>query len=142
MKKALSFIKNIRNKFKKSPCCIIHCRKDGELYKMDKDWFKDRSKCPFCLDENIVKNIYKTENIYILKNIYPYAKTEEHILIIPYRHIRSWGKLNQAELNDIKKQIDLYLDKWYILLWRQFKRGNRSWSSIHHLHIHLILNEK
>lgn len=106
-----------------------------------KNGFNDN--CPFCeqIKENDIVEWFK--NFYVIKNRYPYAKTEDHLLIITKRHIRSWSDLSTEELVELKDIVSKYLDKWYLLLWRQYVWSwCKNHASVWHLHIHLILNEK
>jgi len=123
--------------------CVIYPRLfDYTTNKQDSiNWFE--KNCPFCdyLDkQNIVE---ERTNLLVIKNKFPYLKTEDHLLIIPKRHIRTWKELTVEELREFSEVISLYLDRWYLLLGRQFiKKWCRNHASIWHLHIHLILNEK
>ena len=123
--------------------CVIYPRMFD--YTKWKSWSTNgfKNDCPFCNHIEEQDIVQKTEKFIVIKNKYPYAKTEDHLLIIPKRHIRTWEELDITELNEIKDIISSYLDKGYLLLWRQFvKKWFRNHASIWHLHIHLILNEK
>ena len=123
--------------------CVIYAR-DFD-YTKKKKWaetgFKEKQDCPFCNLTDLIVNEYK--NSFLIKNLYPYRNTKDHLLIVPKRHIRSWNELTFQELQEIQQIISEYLDKWYLLLWRQFvKKGCINHASVYHLHIHLILNTK
>jgi len=121
--------------------CVLYTR-TYNYTKKDKNynWFLSEKDCPFCQKENLLK---ENKYTYIIKNINPYPNTEDHILLTPKRHIKTWWELNKEELDEIQQIITKYLDKDYILLWRQFtKLKSRSGASVYHLHMHLILREK
>jgi len=137
---AYKLAKFLEEKFK-LPLCVIYAR-DFDYTKQQpwaENWFKQN--CPFC---NSIKDVVKEySHCYLIKNLYPYRNTQDHLLIVPKRHIRTWNELNVEELQQIQSIIWDYLDKWYLLLGRQFvKKGCINHASVHHLHIHLILNTK
>jgi len=112
--------------------CIIYRRLFIESPKQE-----ELTYCPFCeLDK---QQIYNTrERLYhwqIIYNKYPYPKTKLHLLLIPKRHIKKWNELSYNELQELQTLISHALNKWFILLWRHYPNA---WSSIEHLHIHLI----
>ena len=121
--------------------CILYTRNfDYTKKKTWYNWFLEEKDCPFCNNEK--KLLKENKYTYIIKNINPYPNTEDHILITPKRHIRTWKELEENELKEIQNLIDKYLDKDYIMLWRQFtKLNSKSQASVYHLHIHLILRK-
>jgi len=133
------FINFLDRKFRLN-CCVIYSRNFdyAKTKKNHENWFKEIENCPFCVDYK--KSLIKEFNTcYLLKNIHPYENTQDHLLIVTKRHIREWKQLQAQELEEIKNIISEYLDKGYLLLWRQFIKN---WTaSVYHLHIHLILNK-
>jgi len=123
--------------------CVIYPRLfDYTKNKKSSDnWFKDN--CPFCHNLETRQFVKRTQYFLITKNRYPYARTQDHLLITPKRHVRSWWDLTTEEVIELQGLISDYLDKGYILLGRQFvKKGFINHASVWHLHIHLILNKK
>jgi len=119
------------------PICVIYNRFNSLYKRIETNNIED---CPFC--NNIKNIIYKWKYFYIKKNDFPYFKTKNHLLIIPYRHINKWDELNLAEREELIELISKYLDKWYKLLWRHYSFWNseqKSDASVPHLHIHLII---
>jgi len=122
--------------------CVIYSRMfDYTKWKgWSNNWFKN--DCPFCnINKQDIVSEYK--NFILMKNKYPYFNTEDHLLIVPKRHIRSWEELTDEEIIEFKNIISRYLDKGYLLLWRQFvKKWFRNHASVWHLHVHLVLNKE
>jgi len=143
MKRSIFKLMNLINKTFKLWYCVLYTRNfDYTKWKDIKwwnNWFKNKEDCPFCKKENLVE---ERNYSYIINNANPYPNTEKHILITPKRHIRSWKELTKEELNEFQILINKYLEQDYIVLWRQYKwKNSKSWASVYHLHIHLILRK-
>jgi diadenosine tetraphosphate (Ap4A) HIT family hydrolase len=102
------------------------------------DLLKDIKGCPFC--EPITNRIIiKNENCFITYNISPYSK--HHLMVIPYRHIRSFIELNEIESKSIdellRRSVKLleYLgyDNYTILA----RNGDTVGNSVRHFHYHI-----
>lgn len=87
--------------------------------------------------------VYEQDNIVVIKDIYPKAKT--HLLIIPKKEIPTINDLHDndrellAEMFFVAKKIakDLWIDEWYKL---QFNVWEKWWQEIMHIHLHLLSN--
>ncbi|MDD2871387.1 MAG: histidine triad nucleotide-binding protein [Candidatus Gracilibacteria bacterium] len=87
--------------------------------------------------------VYEQDNIVVIKDIYPKAKT--HLLIIPKKEIPTINDLHDndrellAEMFFVAKKIakDLGIDEGYKL---QFNVGEKGGQEIMHIHLHLLSN--
>ena len=87
--------------------------------------------------------VYEQEDIIVIKDIHPQAKT--HLLIIPKKEIATINDLTQAdrpliaEMFFVAKKVakDLWIDAGYKL---QFNVGKLAWQEVFHLHLHLLSN--
>ena len=114
--------------------CVVYAR--PYKYTNRKDWFE--FNCPFCeIDKNSLVEIRLYW--YIIKNKYPYPHCQEHLLIIPKRHIVKRIELHYYELDELQYILTEYLDSWFLLLGRHF--GWHPEASVRHLHLHLIKEE-
>lgn len=109
--------------------CIVY-RRPYVYNKWCDNGFSD--KCPYC--EDIFEKKYKYFKI--MENKYPYPKTEKHLLLVPYKHIRTLGELDQQQIKELQTILHNYMEKWYTLLGRHFPSNKDA--SVEHLHIHLI----
>lgn len=96
-----------------------------------------KENCPFCENDDLL-TIWKWKYLHIKHNKYPYNWLNDHLLLIPYRHIEHTKELNKEELIEIQKAekffSDYYQDKDYFSLIRQTNAGK----SIKHIHYHYI----
>ncbi|MDD2871703.1 MAG: HIT domain-containing protein [Candidatus Gracilibacteria bacterium] len=96
-----------------------------------------KEDCPFCENDDLL-TIWKGKYLHIKHNKYPYNGLNDHLLLIPYRHIEHTKELNKEELIEIQKAekffSDYYQDKDYFSLIRQTNAGK----SIKHIHYHYI----
>ncbi len=84
--------------------------------------------------------IYEQENIIVIKDIHPKAKT--HLLIIPKKEIPTINDLDEndrdliAEMFFVAKKIakDLGISEWYQL---HFNVWEKWWQEVMHIHLHL-----
>lgn len=100
------------------------------LYEYTKQ-IKKKNFCPFCYNDYIVEESF----VHLRKNIYPYYKTQDHLLLCTNRHISTYSELTPEEEKEIFMFLKEYLNKWYIMLWRQYPHSG---ASVPHFHIHLI----
>ena len=97
--------------------------------------------CPFCIEKTEHK-LFENEYMYIIPARAPYV--EDHLLIIPRRHVTLLQELTHEELQSLHALID----KWATKLHTKHKdvnlllRDGLVWGvtekSVNHLHFHLI----
>lgn len=99
------------------------------------------ASCPFCSEEEIHDRIIaETKHAYIIPNktsydLWEVRTVEDHLLVIPKRHVRSLKELNAEERADIMDILADYEDKSYNV----YARGKISnVRSVVHQHTHLI----
>lgn len=96
--------------------------------------------CPFCSQNTIVNAVFENDLIYIVPNLTQYDlwelhDVEDHLLIIPKRHIEILGELTDTEKQAIMDQAAKYEAKGYSIYARGAGFIKRS---IKHQHTHLI----
>jgi diadenosine tetraphosphate (Ap4A) HIT family hydrolase len=101
--------------------------------------------CPFCEVDNPALNperkVFKeTKHATIIANIYPYelwemVPVEEHLLLVPKRHVGTLTELNAEERADIMNLMCEYETHGYSVYARGVGNVNRS---LPHQHTHLI----
>ena len=122
---------------------------------MDKLWAPWRSKyiysrkmkgCIFCGNKGGKKNgryiIEKSKYSFSMLNIYPY--NNGHVMVAPYRHVRSLELLSDAEVKDLIKLViktKIKLDKklkpdGYNIGMNLGKTGGAGFAG--HIHIHVV----
>ncbi len=87
--------------------------------------------------------IYEQDNIIVIKDINPKAKT--HLLIIPKKEIPTINDLEDsdrellAEMFFVAKKLakELWIQEWYKL---QFNVWKKWWQEVMHIHLHLLSN--
>lgn len=87
--------------------------------------------------------IYEQDNIIVIKDINPKAKT--HLLIIPKKEIPTINDLQDedknliAEMFFVAKKIakELKINEWYQLHFNVWTLG---WQEVMHIHLHLLSN--
>ncbi len=85
--------------------------------------------------------VYEQENIIVIKDIQPKAKT--HLLIIPKKEIPTINDLDEsdreliAEMFFVAKKVakQLHIDQWYQLHFNVWKKW---WQEVMHIHLHLL----
>lgn len=100
---------------------------------------KWEAKCPFCDIENEKEYIiYKWKFFYVKHNIFPYLWDQDHLLVIPYRHVvftKDLTKEEYSELPEIENFLfNFYKDKKYF----SFIREHWKFKSLNHLHYHYL----
>ena len=107
------------------------------------DYIKNEKKpgCDFCRFEAGDGQVKREEtDFYIVENIYGYShwdssEVEEHLMIVPKKHVTSLSKLSDTELMAHAKLIQEYEPKGY----STYSRGSEShMKSVPHQHTHLI----
>ena len=87
--------------------------------------------------------VYEQDNIIVIKDINPQAKT--HLLIIPKKEIPTINDLKEedrsllADMFFVAKKVakDLWIDEWYKLNFNVWKKW---WQEVMHIHLHLLSN--
>lgn len=87
--------------------------------------------------------VYEQDNIIVIKDIAPKAKT--HLLIIPKKEIPTINDLENedrellSEMFFVAKKVakDLWIDEWYKL---NFNVWEKWWQEVMHIHLHLLSN--
>lgn len=95
--------------------------------------------CPFCEDMGD-RVINKTKYNSIVKNIFAYQywelmKVTDHLMIVPLRHVKSFGDLDDNEKIDTINLISKYESLGYNVYARE---KNNKIKSVPHQHTHLI----
>jgi diadenosine tetraphosphate (Ap4A) HIT family hydrolase len=116
----------------------------GEHYESVIKSINAESVCPFC-PENISryhKNKLKVKKFWLVTdNMYPYASTKHHILLIHKKHLADAGKLTSSAWNELHKIIKSETKEKNIgggtMLFR-FGDSQFNGASVNHLHVHLI----
>lgn len=87
--------------------------------------------------------VYEQDNIIVIKDIFPKAKT--HLLIIPKKEIPTINDLEDVDrelLSDLffvakKVAKDLWIDEWYKLSFNVWEKAGQE---VMHIHLHLLSN--
>jgi len=87
--------------------------------------------------------VYEQDNIIVIRDINPQAKT--HLLIIPKKEIPTINDLKDedrsllADMFFVAKKVakDLWIDEWYKL---NFNVWEKWWQEVMHIHLHLLSN--
>ena len=113
----------------------INTQKEYDEYKIT----KNNSDCQFCdLSEH---TIIETQNLYyIAKNRFPYEiwdcrYVEDHLMLIPKRHISTYHERNIDEKQEQNLIEDIYMERGYNICTRS---PLNSAKSVNHLHTHFI----
>lgn len=113
-----------------------HYRKTIHKYKR-----RQRSEgCPFCSPDTVSSAIFENDLIYIVPNLTQYDlwelhDVEDHLLIIPKRHVETLGELSSPERLAVMDQAAGYEAKGYSIYARGVGFVKRS---VEHQHTHLI----
>jgi diadenosine tetraphosphate (Ap4A) HIT family hydrolase len=112
-------------------------REQWHKIKPDDLWEKD---CPFCDMESEKEDliIWQWRYFHIRHNKYPYLWLKNHLLVIPYRHIKYSRELNKKELTDLRN-VEVFMKNYY-KDWDYFSfLRETSWAkSLNHLHYHFL----
>lgn len=87
--------------------------------------------------------VYEQENIIVIKDIFPKAKT--HLLIIPKKEIATINDLQEddrwllADMFFVAKKVarDLWIEEWYKLSFNVWEKAGQE---VMHIHLHLLSN--
>lgn|GEM_PF-366891 len=96
-----------------------------------------KSGCPFC-NVKIQEVIKEYTHFFILANKFPY--TENHILIVPKRHILSVDSMTKAERKEFLYLRDLFMGIFKSKLGSavEMLKETKKPDKIEHLHLHII----
>ena len=113
-----------------------HYRKTIYTYK----GHQKRAGCPFCRQDTIDNALFENDFVYIVPNLTQYDlwelfDVEDHLLIIPKRHVEKLNELSTAESLAIMEQAAKYEAEGYNIYARGVGFVNRS---VKHQHTHLI----
>lgn len=89
--------------------------------------------------------VYEQENIIVIRDINPQAKT--HLLIIPKKEIATINDIEESDrelLSEMffvakKVALELWVQEWYKL---HFNVWAKWWQEVMHIHLHLLSNLK
>jgi len=107
----------------------------------------DKKECVFCknpAEHRDKKNLilHRGENTYIMLNLYPY--NNGHMMVIPYRHVPDLTDLNENELLELMKGVNLTVKTLRSGLKAQgvnigINLGKVAGAGIEeHLHVHIV----
>jgi len=104
-----------------------------------------QNECPFC-PENLSKYHKKpilidSASWLVTKNMYPYAGSKNHLLIIHKKHLDNLADVTEAGWKDLKRVIELSASKLKIkgaTLILRFGDTNYTGASVSHLHAQLV----
>lgn len=101
---------------------------------------QDKVNCPFCLDSTVANAVDSDELIYVVPNLTQYDlwelyDVEDHLLIIPRRHVEALEELTKAERLAVIDAAAAYEAEGYSIYARGVGFVNRS---VKHQHTHLI----
>jgi diadenosine tetraphosphate (Ap4A) HIT family hydrolase len=102
---------------------------------------REEGICSFCCETH-PHMIYENEHMYIVPARAPYV--EDHLLIIPKRHVVLLQEMNHLETKSLHKMVDEWTKKLHSnhkdvnLLLRDGLENGESDKSVNHLHFHLI----
>lgn len=97
--------------------------------------------CEFCQLKADDGQVLRDEGTFwVARNIFPYTTwdsffVDEHLMLIPKRHLDSLGALNPDELHTFGAMVTEYEDKGYSVYGRAATNGAKS---VAHQHTHLI----
>jgi len=96
------------------------------------------SDCPFCKDKSEY-TIWKWEYFFITHAKYPYNGLENHLLAIPYRHVRETSKLTHEEFASFR-EVEIFMKDFYKNEENYFSfiRETKGCKSVAHLHYHFL----
>ena len=112
----------------------------SEYYTKIGDDVYGEEDCIFCkeLATNAEHIIWRGDYWFVIHNIYPYSGTRDHLMAVPYRHIKYSPELTKEEFSEMKEIHDFmkeyYRNEHYFSATRE-TMGNRS---IEHIHMHFL----
>jgi diadenosine tetraphosphate (Ap4A) HIT family hydrolase len=117
-----------------------HFRKTTKHYDRANAKDKLRSECTFCTEETRENIIDENETMFIVPNRVSYdlfegLRIDDHLLIIPKRHIKTLEELTVKERQDFAELLIRYEGKGYSFYGRGITNINRS---VKHQHTHLL----
>ena len=100
----------------------------------------DENACPFCNLDPSRKILEESDTYYIVANLMPYDlwdmhKVDEHLLLVPKKHISSIAELSEASRAEIMEALSSYEEKGYNIYARAAQNKTKS---VTHQHTHLI----
>jgi len=104
-----------------------HAKKWKKIY-----WLID---CPFCNHNNI---LWKWKTWFIVRNISPYSWDENHLMAVPYRHIKFSVELSLEEFSWLKEVHNFVKNYFWEVNYFSATRETMWNRSVEHLHIHFI----
>ena len=119
---------------------LVNARKSGKYSEV----MASLKKCPFC-DLKSKYFVLEKSKVVLTVNLFPYI--DGHMLIIPKRHIETFGDITALEWKQINELVSVaekvlkerFNIPGYNFLYRQ---GNISGSSLGHVHFHIIPTPK
>lgn len=113
-----------------------HYRKTIHKYKSR----QNTSGCPFCSPITMKKAVYEDKFVYVVPNLTQYDlwelhDVENHLLVIPKRHVETLAELNDKESIAVLEQAAKYELLGYSIYARGVGFVKRS---VKHQHTHLI----
>jgi diadenosine tetraphosphate (Ap4A) HIT family hydrolase len=117
-----------------------HFRKTTKHYDKANANDKLREECTFCTKETRQKVINENETMFIVSNRVSYdlfegLRINDHLLIIPKRHIEHLQELTVQEKQDFAELLTRYEGEGYSFYGRGITNINRS---VKHQHTHLL----
>ena len=96
--------------------------------------------CILCeeLKVNAEHIIWKWKHWFVIRNIYPYSGTQDHLMAVPYRHVKFSPELSCDEFSEMKEIHDFM--KEYFGAEHYFSATRETmWNrSIEHIHMHFL----
>ncbi|MEI6042184.1 MAG: HIT family protein [bacterium] len=104
-----------------------------------KDLLNTITECPFCEPLRMNKIIAKNEDCFLTYSIAPYH--QHHVMVIPYRHIRSFTELSEKETKSVddllRKAAGLLGALGYNDYTILVRNGETIGNSVKHVHYHI-----
>jgi diadenosine tetraphosphate (Ap4A) HIT family hydrolase len=118
----------------------ITIEKTRHTYKKANLKDKTRAECTFCVSETRQKIIDENQTMFVIPNRVSYdlfegLEIDEHMMIIPKRHIENMTDLTKDERRDFADMICKYEGKGYSFYGRGVGSIHRS---VAHQHTHLL----
>lgn len=116
---------------------LMPTREEYHKIKWNKTFGKD--DCPFCdIPANEGHIIWKGKYWYIIHNIYPYSGEENHLMLVPFRHVVFSHQLSSDETQELSQGYNKIKEFYGEELYFSFTRETMANRSIEHLHIHFV----
>lgn len=117
-----------------------HLRKTKLTYNKANAGDRKRPECTFCTDETRARILDENKTMFVIANRVAYdffegLEVEEHLMVIPKRHIEDFKSLSAQEKTDFVDMISKYEAKGYGFYARGTHNANRS---VRHQHTHLF----